>query len=278
MQALLKSKLLNVAFLLMVLLALTTCEKKPTNPEDVSPELPPVQSMSADLSFFKTMHNAGLNKTTLSKNNFTAAAVRVALINTTVILGSAVPASVLAIALSQHPQLKDDGKWHWIFNASQGINNFTVDFVGWIDTPAAEAVWEVYISSNTHTPELSDFLWFQGRSKIGSKEGWWLFHDDKSPDSLIDVIRVDWQIADETESKLIFTNVKASDSKFGDYLKYGIELSDRYLIYFDASENQTNTIYWNADTREGYIEWFNYNNGIKSYWDENLNDTSGPPA
>ena len=39
-----------------------------------------------------------------------------------------------------------------------------------------------------------------------------------------------------------------------------------------------NTIYWNAETRAGYIEWVGYNNGEKSYWDENLNDMTGPPA
>jgi hypothetical protein len=278
MKAFIKNKMLSLGVLFIFLFSLTTCEKEPTEPEDVAPELPPLQSMQADLSFFKTTPNSALNKTTLSKNNFIAAAARVVFINTTVILASVIPTAVLAAALSQQPTLKEDGKWHWIFNAKEGLNTFSVDLAGWIDTPNVEVVWEVYITSNTHTPDLDHFLWYHGRSKIDNKEGCWIFHDDKSPDSLVEVIRIDWEIPDENESELIFTNVKVTSNEYGDYLKYGIELTDRFLIYFDASENRTNTIYWNAETKAGYIEWAGYNDGAKSYWDENLNDTTGPPA
>ena len=278
MKAVVKNKLLAMGILIVFLFSLTTCEKEPTEPEDLAPELPPVQSIQPDLSFFKTNANYSLHKTTLSKNNFIAAAARVVVINTTVLLASVVPTAVLVAALSQQPTLEDDGKWHWVFTAKEGLNTFSVDLAGWIDTPNAEVVWEVYITSNTHTPDLDHFQWYEGRSKIGNKEGWWIFHDDKSPDSLVDVIRVDWQITDETDSELMFTNVKQSSSEYGDYLKYGIELTDRFLIYFEAVENRTNTIYWNAETKAGYIEWFNHNDGAKSYWDENLEDTTGPPA
>jgi hypothetical protein len=278
MKAFPKNKLLSLGVMIIFLMGLTTCEKEPTEPGDVAPELPPVQSMQADLSFFKTTPNFTLNKTILSKHNYIAAAARVVVINTTVILASVVPTTVLAAALSQQPTLKEDGKWHWIFTAKEGLNTFSVDLAGWIDTPNVEVVWEVYISSNTHTPDLDHFLWYHGRSKIGNKEGWWIFHDDKSPDSLVEVIKVDWEIPDENESELIFSNVKLASNEYGDYLKYGIELTDRFLIYFDASENRTNTIYWNAETKAGYIEWFDYNDGVKSDWDENLEDTTGPPA
>ncbi len=278
MQAFIKNKLLTLGILIIFLIGLTTCEKEPTEPEDVAPELPPVQSIQADLSFFKTNPNFTLNKATLSKNNFFVAAARVAFINTPVFLASLVPTAVLLAALSQQPTLKEDGKWHWIFPAEEGLNTFSVDLAGWIDTPNVEVVWEVYISSNTHTPVLDHFLWYHGRSKIGNKEGWWIFHDDKSPDSLINVIRIDWEIPDENESELIFTIVKESIDEYEDYLKYGIELTDRFIIYYDKSENRANTIYWNAETKAGYIEWFNYNDGAKSFWDENLEDTTGPPA
>ena len=278
MKAAIKNTLLAVGILIVFFFSLTTCEKEPTEPEDVAPELPPVQSMQADLSFFKPMSNSTLNKTTLSKHNFVAAAARVAFLNTTVFLASVVPTAVLAAALSQQPTLEEDGKWHWIFTAEQVPNTFSVDLAGWIDTPNAEVVWKVYITSNTHTPDLDHFPWYHGRSKIGNKEGWWIFHDDKSPDSLIEMIKVDWEITDENDSELIFTNVKATSNEFGDYLKYGIELTDRFVIYFDASENMNNTIYWNAETKAGYIEWFGHNGGAKSYWDENLEDTTGPPA
>jgi len=278
MKIIVKNKFFAVGILIVFLFSFTTCEKEPTEPADVAPELPPVQSMQPDLSFFKQNPNLSLNKTTLSKNNFIAAAGRVVVINATVILASIVPTAVLTVALSRQPTLQEDGKWHWIFTAEEGLNTFSVDLAGWIDVPNAEVVWEVYITSNTHTPDLDHFLWYEGRSKIGNKEGWWMFYDDRSPDSSIDVIRIDWEILDENDGELIFTNVKVTSNEHEDYLKYGVELTDRFLIYFDKSENRTNTIYWNAETKAGYIEWFDYNDGAKSYWDENLEDTTGPPA
>lgn len=271
-------KLLAVGGMIILTLGLTTCEKEPTKPAAVAPDLPPVQSLQADLSFFKPNSNLTLNKTTLSKSNFLAAVVRVSAINLTVFAASSIPIAVLSAALTQPVELKSDGKWHWIFTTSEGPFAFSVDLVGWIDNSAAEAVWEVYISSNTFFPALNHFLWFEGRSKIGNKEGWWKFYDHQSPDSLIETLRVEWDLEDENDRELVFTQTKVGSKNYGDYLKYGIELTDHFLIYYEASKNLTNTIYWNSETRAGYIEWFDYNNGQKSYWDEYFNDISGPPA
>ncbi len=278
MKAFPKNKFLSLGVMIILLLGSMTCEKEPTKPEPVAPELPPVQSLQADLSFFNSPSDLALNKATSSYKNFFTAISKVSVINLTVFVASVVPRSVLSVALSQPPELKEDGKWHWVFNADQGINSFSVDLAGWTDSPSAEAVWEVYISSSTHTPELNKFLWFYGRSKIDNKAGYWIFNDDKSPDSPVEVLKAEWEIADENGRSLVFTNVKAASSDFGDYLKYGMELTDRFLIFYDASESRTNTIYWNAETRAGYIELFDFNSGQKSYWDESFNDTSGPPA
>ncbi|MCI0495622.1 hypothetical protein L0Z72_11525 [candidate division KSB1 bacterium] len=283
MRTLAKNKIIALGVMLIFLFGLTTCDKEPTEPnKNTAPELPPVQSMQIDLSYFHINPNQSLQKSATSKWNFLAAITTVSYINTFVIAASVAPSLVFATAMSQQPKLQDDAKFHWIYSASDTILGkviaFEVDLVGWIDETEQESVWEVYVSSNNHSPQLNHFLWYQGRSEIGNKKGWWLFHDDKSPDSLIDVLKVAWDLSDENDKELIFTNVTASSNEYGDYLKYGIEFSDRYLIFFDASENKTNTIYWNAETGAGFIEWQNYNNGAKSYWDENHNDISGPPA
>ncbi len=53
MRAFINNNLLTVGVMIIFLMGLTTCEKEPTEPGDVAPELPPVQSLQADLSFFK---------------------------------------------------------------------------------------------------------------------------------------------------------------------------------------------------------------------------------
>ncbi len=283
MRTLAKNKIIALGVMLIFLIGLTTCDKEPTEPnKTAAPELPPAQSMQIDLSYFKMNPERSLQKSATSKWNFLAAVATVSYINTTVIVASIAPSLVFAAAISQQPKLQDDGKFHWIYSKSDTILGrvitFEVDLVGWIDETDQQSEWEVYVSSNNHIPQLHHFLWYQGRSEIGNKTGWWLFHDDKSPDSLIDVLKVEWDLSDENDEELIFTNAEELSNEYGDYLKYGIEFSDRFLIFFDASENKTNTIYWNAETGAGFIEWQNYHNGAKSYWDENHNDISGPPA
>jgi len=265
--------------LVFFLISLFACEKNATEPENnTPPALPPVESMQFDLSLFNSPSNNSLAKTAVSKQNFAAAALRVLFIKTAVTFAAIVPTAVFAAAISQEPVLQEDGKFHWIYMVQNGTNTFSADLAGWIDMQTTEIVWEMYVSSNTHSPELDQFLWYEGRSNLGNEEGWWLFYDDKSPDSLLEVLKIDWQIPDVNHRELILSNVNQSWEGFGDSLTYTMEMNENFLIFFDASENQTSTIFWDAQTGAGFIEWFDYKEGTKSYWDENQDDTTGPPA
>jgi len=279
MNTLLRSKYAILVTTIIFLMSLFACEKNTTEPEtDSPPPLPPVASMRMELSLFNTPSNNSLAKTTLSKQNFTAASLRVLIIKTTVTLAAIVPTAIFAAAISQEPVLQEDGKFHWIYTVQDDNNTFSADLAGWIDMQTTEVVWEMYVSSNTHSPELDHFLWYEGRSKIGNKEGWWLFYDDKSSDSLSEVLKIDWQIPDEDHQELILSNVNQSNADYGDSLKYSLDNYDNFLMFFDASENRTSTIYWSTETGAGYIEWFDYKNGARSYWDEDQNDVPQPPA
>ena len=143
--------------------------------------------------------------------------------------------------------------------------------------PNSEVIWEMYVTSTSHNPPLDSFLWYEGKSKIGNKEGWWMFHHDQYPDSLVDVLKIDWQVPDSTNQELIFSNVFEGHNDYGDSLKYQIENENGYLIFHDASESQTNTIHWNSQLGTGFIEWFDYKEGVKSCWDENQDDIDCPP-
>lgn len=273
----------NLIFIIasIFFISISGCEKNPSEPEkETPPPLPPAGSMSLDLSFFSATPEGSLSKTAQSKNNFTAAAIRVLFIHAGVALASVVPSAIFvsALAMDKDPELESDGKFHWIYNTHHGPNTFGVDLAGWIDMAESEIVWEVFVTSNTHMPALDHFFWYTGRAEIGNKEGYWIFHDDKSTDSTIEVLRVEWSVQDSTHKQLIFTNINQSSEDYGDSLKYAVDGVDNTLVFFDASENQTNTIYWNSENHTGYIEWFDYNNGEKSYWDENQDDIAGPPA
>jgi len=280
MNTIIKSKSLTLFTAVILMLSIFSCEKNAMEPEkERPPELPPVESMQINLSFFDSLSSNSLEKTALTKHNFIAAAWRIFIINTTFRVAAIVPTAVFLAALSEDPVLKDDGKFHWIYTTTSNSDSFTADLAGWVDRESSEVVWEMYVSSNTHSPKLDNFLWYEGRAKIGNKQGWWMFHDDKSPDALVEVLKIDWQIPNENYRELILSNLNQANEGYGDSLKYIYDNFNEYLIFIDASQNNSvNTIYWDSQTGAGYIEWFDYNEGNRSYWDENQNDSEGPPA
>jgi hypothetical protein len=113
--------------------------------------------------------------------------------------------------------------------------------------------------------------------KIANKEGWWLFYDDKFPDSPIEVLKIDWQVPDNEHEDLVLSNVKQGAPDFGDTLSYSRDVKENLLTFYDASKSEVNMIFWNTQTGAGFIEWFDYENGIRSYWDEQQNDIPAPP-
>ena len=272
-----KKTILIITTILIV--SLLGCDKNATEPgKEAPPSLPPVESMKLDLSFFENSSNNPLAKTTLSKYNYFNAAGRVWLISAFVTLAAVVPTAVFSAAISQDAELQPDGKFHWIYTVQNNNDTFMADLAGWVDQQSTEVVWEMYISSNTHSPELDHFLWYEGRSKIANKGGWWLFYDDKSPGTLVDVLKVDWQIPDADHRELVLSNIRQASDDFGDTLRYSIENYDNNFVFYDASELITNTIYWDSQTGVGFIEWFDYKEGVCSYWDENQNDIPAPPG
>jgi len=279
MNLIIKNKSARLITVMVLIVSLFACEKNATEPgKNTAPPLPPVESMKLDLSFFPKPSNNSLAKTTLSKQNFNNAALRVWIIHTAVALAAVAPTAVFAAAISQDAELQPDGKFHWIYTVQNNNDIFIADLAGWVDQQSTEVVWEMYVSSNTHSPELDHFLWYDGRSQIGNKEGWWLFYDDKSPASAIEVLKVDWQIPDANHREVVLSNVTQSSNEYGDTLSYSIADYDNNLIFFDASAVKTNTIYWDSKTGAGFIEWFDYKDGARYYWDGNQEDTTGPPA
>ena len=255
---------------------LNGCDKNPTeNEEAQKPTLPPASSMKVDLNLFTSSNlpKSGSQQSVPGLNFITARAT-VALINAAVVLNLRVPTVVLAAAFSQDPVLKADGKFHWIYTASQGNQQFQADLAGWIDVPAQESVWEMRITAST--PPLNNFLWYEGRAKLTNISGYWDVYDATQPTSNTKILRIDWNVQDSTHATLEFTIVKPGIPENGDQLTYTANGNEFSVVYVDASPAATLTVFWNAATHAGYITAPNYNGGQKSCWDELLNDVTCP--
>ncbi|MBN2090887.1 hypothetical protein JW964_14835 [candidate division KSB1 bacterium] len=264
-----------IVSLIILSFVLVSCsEKDPVAPTE-SPVLPPAESMKIDVSFFQ---KSGLAKTSemATKNNFLNASLRVAFVNTAVVLTMSIPTAVFAAAASTPPVWNDnDKKFHWIYTVNYNQLTFKADLAGSLDSQAGEAVWEMYITSNATKPTLDNFLWYEGRSKLGNKSGWWLIYDYTKPTEKKSVFRLDWSIKD-TESTVVFKNVLAGNEGENDVLTYWANATERKVTYFDNSKQETAEVYWEIAKGTGYVLAPDYNNGQKACWDENQNDVACP--
>lgn len=268
---------LLVAALITAQLFMTACDKNPTDPDKPQqPTLPPQNSIALDLSAFNQALPKGQSHAAVIGQNFITARLTVAAINLSVGTILAVPTATFAAALSQQPVLKADGKYHWIFIVNDGGKSFQADLAGWIDVPATEAVFEMYITTTGVTPALSNFLWYAGRAKLDNKTGYWEIYDALRPVNPIKVLRIDWQVTDQTHATLELTAVEQGVPTFGDQVTYNTNGTSRSVSLKDVSENATLAIVWDAVTKAGSLTAPNYNGGNKACWDEQLNDVTCP--
>ncbi len=267
-------KLVSIFLIVLSLLLVSCFEKDPVAPTE-SPILPPAESMKIDVSYFQ---KGNLDKTAgmLTKNNFFNASVRVGVINVAVVVTMSVPTAVFAAAASNQPVWdSDDLKFHWIYTLTYNQLTFKADLAGWLDTKSGEAVWEMYITSNATNPKLDKFLWYEGRSKLDNKSGWWLIYDSQKPSERRYLLRLDWSIKG-TENILTFKNVTVGNEGENDLLTYWVNAAEREITFWDNSTKQTLEIYWELTKGTGYLIAPDYNSGQKACWDESQNDVACP--
>lgn len=264
------------ALALCAALAFASCKKNPSEPENAEqPALPPLASMKMDLQPFSS--DQALPKVTDPQTpgaNFTNAAIRVALINAIVGVHMAIPVATFAAAISQKPELRSDGWFHWVFNVTHAGLVYQADLAGRVDLSNSQSLWEMRITVPTANPPLDKFLWYKGTAKLDNSAGQWIIYDHKQPGEEVEVVHIDWLHSSETQAKLVFTVVKPGVDENGDTLTYQANNSERSVVLFDNSENVTHQVFWDATTHAGYLITPTYNNGQKACWDEQLNDVA----
>jgi len=260
--------LLTACFLIM------SCTETPVENEETPPVMPSAETMTIDLSLFgnsgaQSAAKAGIPE---SKLNFGAAALTLSVVNITLALHLAIPVVLWGTALSQDPVLATDGKFHWIYSAETGWVTYEADLAGWVDVENPSVHWEMGVTQSVL--HLDDFIWYDGSCNITATEGSWRFFDYRQPDQPVQVVRIDWQIQDETHRLLEFENVFQGDANLGDVLSYQIDGDTARVQYFDHSENVTAKIIWSLNTHAGYLQFPNYHDGIPAHWNENLDDVN----
>lgn len=278
----------TLALSLVATLALFGCSEDTTSPEEEAPALPPMSTMNVDLSFFvedsdgdpTTRHARGP-----SHDNFYAAWTTATLVNLTMVGVFAPPALAFDTAISTTPTKQDDESWLWSYGweDSQG-RMVAIELQAWPDALAGTIDWELRISDNQAEPPYEDFVWFTGQSSTTANTGHWIFYDRADAGETARggearaVVRVDWDLEDESHKSLAIEVIDEMHEDFGDSLTYALDATIASMTFYDASTEVSSDITWDELTGAGSIQAPDYNEGVRACWDEVQVDVECAPA
>jgi hypothetical protein len=265
-------KIISILLVLVVSSGFFTgCKKDKGAP----PTLPPAESMTIDFSNFTTARKS-LEFVSAEKGNvnsnwaFAAAAASVwkLIINSTL----AIPVLAYQTAIGKTPAYVSTKNWEWSYTVTYLNDVYKARLTGLIRS--SDVQWKMYISKDG-TNSFTDFLWFEGTSKLdGTGGSWTLYQSPLVTDALL---QIDWTKSATGIGNIKYSYVKNDASK-GGFIEYGLTsntLNAFYTIhYFNNVKFSDISVEWNTTTHEGHVKSADYLGDSNWYcWDSNKINT-----
>lgn len=256
------------------------------NPGAGAPALPPMSTMTMDLSFFgidgtsldqaRSMNGDMMLANAGNRTHFINAIVRVLYIQLTLFDVLEEPVGAFAAAIHSVPQPQDDGSYLWTFIFVDNGNEYSIFLYGKEDVDHIN--WRLEVSTNIPEFQLNHFVWFDGQSR--EHDGYWQFYNPilggqapaamGAPTEGIPSARMDWENAGNDEHLTIVVNEPGGVDE-GDRLAFYGSPDMGTIDYHDEDLQIDDNITWYADGT-GSITVHDYNNGETGCWDEMQKD------
>jgi hypothetical protein len=243
------------------------CKKDKGDP----PVLPPKESMAIDFSNFsiakKSADEISVTKGTANSNweyAATVAGIWKIIINTTL----AVPVAAFETAINKTPVFIATKTWQWSYAVTFLTINYKARLTGLIR--ANDVQWKMYITREG-TGGFSEFVWFEGTSKLDGTGGQWiLYQSAAAPDA---ILQIDWTKTETSIGTVKYTYIK-NDSFKNSYIEYGLNsnaLNAYYTIhYYNGVKFSDVNVEWNTTTHNGHVKSLDYLGDTNWYcWDTN---------
>ena len=260
-----------VTLTMAAMLGLAACSNS-SGPSGMQFAMPSPASLYLDLALFDENSPASSGSTAgLAGSSFTSAAIAVNAARSTTFLVLAVPADVFSAATQYEPVLVD-GSYRWDYFASGSGYAYEVALSA--RREGNQSLLEMRVTSATHLPPLTDFLWISGTATLAADEGEWHLFDANSPGTPTEILSVEWTYAFQASRSLTLTNANAASPNVGDKLDFVVDGFLRTLQFFDASEGTYTLVQWSSLSRAGGIVVSNVNGGQPACWNPNLENSS----
>lgn len=277
MRRIMKETLIGIIISGLILTGFIGCVEEDVDKGD-APPLPPISSMSIDLSAFGGGRAAPSQL--LPGRNYLRAVTTIVLLDTAVVAVLASPAAVFTAASSTVPVQQLDDSWRWSYAVRDRFGyQYQADLTGRV--VGAKTLWSMKVSTDALSPAVRNFEWYTGESSFDGTTGRWRFFDIGTPYDRNEVGTVDWGtilrgVSGATKSELAFSSTDIRSPFFRDTLSYSIDRTTAQMSFYDASERAISAITWDTATTAGSIKVPGYKSGERACWDQFHQDIACP--
>jgi hypothetical protein len=261
--------ILSVLFVGLLLITSNSCKK---DEKDTLPELPPVEALMMDFSFFAD--NAPQNKSVvISYENFSYSVLNVLTWNSIAISVVALPAAAYAEAFNHEAIYLGENSWQWAYSVTVGEATFTVKLVS--KRISNEEYTLKMIVSKSGQNGFENFTWFEGTVRYDGTNATWDLYE--SPLNTNPVINIEWSMDWEKELYTIkYTYLKTGSDLNGGYIEHGVTENTLFDAYYTISlPAGIISIEWNRTTKAGHVKSpGHFEDSEWHCWDENFLDVT----
>ena len=252
-----------------IVLIFSGCKKE----DEPAPELPPESSFIMNFDDFSNPDDTLNNREITTYHNWGYAYVNVAVWNTLITVGLAIPVASFLESFHHeaiyHPNANN---WTWTYNFWASLNLFKAELTGYLQ--ADSVVWEMRITRQNH---YTDFLWYHGKSSIDRSGGYWTLNED--PLNPSPLLQIDWFNHAIGTSDIKYTNIEPGGSENGGYIFYGTTLEEfeRFYDIYNKGQDNLTEIEWSHINKNGRVKDPNkFGDQDWHCWDVTLEDIICP--
>ncbi len=261
----------------LCLFNINSCKKT----DDSTLQLPPSSSLNMDFNFTNYTKSASA---TQSQLNHAIAAGTVLIWSAIAATQTDIPSASFKKALENKPVYNGIDKiWEWSYVTSIGDDKYNSKLTGNVVGDSVQ--WKMYLSK-VNDNNLTNYLWFEGKSNQGRTGGWWILNYPRADGGVIvseQGLKISWSftsdqifslkylyIANKKYDKDSKTYVNNDDK--GGYIEFRRttdQVYDAYYTIYSLKELKKYEIVWNIKNKNGQ---YTPGDKTKLCWDENLAD------
>lgn len=268
----LKMKLVYALIAAMVLFSACSDDDGDGNP--TAPQLPPQESMSANMGDFPSNGESSQANANGDKSHFTFAAGNVIFWQTLLNVQLAIPVASFQEAFNHSFEyLEAQGRWKSEYSVEVGNKNITATL--YAERTDDEIEWEMYL---TLPGQFENYLWFSGESELDNSGGTWVLY--RSPSEPRPLLEIEWEREDGEAINSTYTLIDTQADKNGSYIQYGLTSETGFTHYYQVSitsqseDDYDALIYYNQEIRVGSVQsTSHFGDDAFRCWDSNFNNT-----